>query len=186
MAASTALLLTDVQTGIVERVPGGPELVQRLVRAAEAARAAKIPVIHAMVGYRPGYPEISPNNKDFARFIDDARFQLDDPKTAIAADLGPADGDIVVVKSRVGAFTGGDLDVILRSLGIDHLVLGGISTSGSVLTTVRESADRDFALTVLSDGCVDALAETHQFLTEKVFPRQAVLKTVEEWAAEIG
>jgi nicotinamidase-related amidase len=72
---------------------------------------------------------------------------------------------------------------VLRALEVDHLVLAGIATSGVVLSTLREAADRDFRLTVLADGCADGDAEVHRVLTEKVFPRQAEVTTVAEWAA---
>jgi nicotinamidase-related amidase len=88
-----------------------------------------------------------------------------------------------VTKRRVSAFTGSDLAVVLRALGAGTLVLAGIATSGVVLSTVREAADLDFRLTVLSDGCLDADPEVHRVLTEKVFPRQADVCTIAEWTA---
>ena len=87
----------------------------------------------------------------------------------------------MVVKKRVSAFAGSDLDVVLRSLGVTHLVLCGIATSGVVLSTLRQAADLDFALTVLRDGCADRDPEVHRVLLEKVFPRQADVVTTDEW-----
>jgi nicotinamidase-related amidase len=60
-------------------------------------------------------------------------------------------------------------------------VLTGIATSGVVLSTVREAADKDYRLTVLADCCADGDQEVHQVLTTKVFPRQADVLTVGEW-----
>jgi len=94
---------------------------------------------------------------------------------------GIMDHDIVVVKRRVSAFTGSDLEVVLRGRGIGHLVLAGISTSGVVLSTVREAADKDYQLTVLKDICADVDPEVHAVLVDKVFPRQATVMTTEEW-----
>jgi nicotinamidase-related amidase len=90
------------------------------------------------------------------------------------------------VKKRVSAFTGSDLEVLLRSLAVSHLVLTGIATSGVVLSTLREAADRDYQLTVLADACADADDEVHRVLLEKVFPRQAAVSTVQQWAAGLG
>jgi nicotinamidase-related amidase len=84
---------------------------------------------------------------------------------------------------RVSAFAGSDLDVVLRAGNVDHLMLTGIATSGVVLSTVRQAADPDFRLTVLSDGCLDNDPEVHRILTEKVFPRQAEVMTVSAWTA---
>ena len=74
---------------------------------------------------------------------------------AVHHDIQPKDGEVVVIKKRVSAVTGSDLEVILRSYGIKHMVLSGISTSGVVLSTVREAADKDYQLTVLADCCAD-------------------------------
>ena len=90
-----------------------------------------------------------------------------------------------MVKRRVSAFTGSDLDVVLRGLGAGTLVLAGIATSGVVLSTLRQAADLDYRLVVLADACLDADPEVHRVLTEKVFPRQAAVRTVAQWTAEL-
>ena len=73
----------------------------------------------------------------------------------------------MVTKRRVSAFAGSDLEVVLRSGEVGHLVLCGIATSGVVLSTLREAADRDYRLTVLSDLCVDPDPEVQRVLLEK-------------------
>lgn len=103
--------------------------------------------------------------------------------TSVHPRLAPRDGDLVVTKRRVSAFAGSDFEVVLRSLAVDHLVLCGIATSGVVLSTVRQAADLDFSLTVLSDACVDADPEVHRVLMEKVFPRQATVISSRDWIA---
>jgi nicotinamidase-related amidase len=101
--------------------------------------------------------------------------------TAIHPDLAPLDNECIVPKRRVSAFSGSDLEILLRAQNIEHIVLTGIVTSGVVLSTVREAADKDYRITVLSDGCADRDEEVHQFLNAKVFPRQADVLTVGEW-----
>ena len=178
----TALLVMDVQNGIVARVPDAAEsLLATLVRATTAARGRGIPVIYVRVAFRPGAADISPHNKAFAAIATSAPLLLDDPATQIHSDVAPVDQDVVVVKKRVSAFTGSDLEVVLRSLDVSSLVLTGIATSGVVLSTLRQAADLDFRLTVLADGCADADPEVHRLLLEKVFPRQAAVVTTEEW-----
>lgn len=73
--------------------------------------------------------------------------------------------------------------MILRANQIQHLVLTGVATSGVVLSTLREAADKDFQLTVLKDACADRDEEVHRILTEKVFVRhrQAEVKNVSDW-----
>lgn len=91
-------------------------------------------------------------------------------------------GEVVVTKKRISAFAGSDLEVVLRSRGVTHLVIAGIATSGVVLSTVREAADRDYVLTVLEDLCLDAdEEEVHRMLTTKVFVRQADVIVAADW-----
>ena len=99
----------------------------------------------------------------------------------IDPSVAPLSHEVVITKRRISAFTGSDLEVVLRAQGIQHLVLTGIATSGVVLSTLREAADKDYRLTVLSDCCGDADDEVHRVLTTKVFPRQAEVLTLDEW-----
>ena len=100
--------------------------------------------------------------------------------------LAPEEGDLVITKRRVSAFSGSDLEVVLRSGEVQHLVLCGIATSGVVLSTLREAADKDYRLTVLSDLCFDPDPEVHRVLLEKVFVRQAEVVTSEQWLQGLG
>jgi nicotinamidase-related amidase len=177
-----ALLVMDVQQSIVDRFPD-PDYLPRLKGAIDAAGSAGIPVVYVVVGFRPGYPEISPRNKIFGRLRSAAVAQ--GSSMDIHPDIAPGPADIVVTKRRVSAFAGSDLDLVLRAGEIDTLVLTGIATSGVVLSTLRQAADLDFALTVLSDGCLDADPEVHRVLTEKVFPGQADVRTVDEWVKTV-
>jgi nicotinamidase-related amidase len=180
------LLLMDFQHGLVERLDV-PSVVGAADRAALAARAAGIPVMFVRVGFRPGYPEVAEANATFSAVTAQAgdAYTQDHPATQIHAALAPRDGEPVIVKRRVSAFSGSDLDVLLRAAGADALVLAGISTSGVVLSTLRQAADLDYRLTVLADACADPDAEVHRVLTEKVFPRQALVTTADEWIASL-
>jgi nicotinamidase-related amidase len=179
---NTALLVMDMQTGILGMLPEANSLLGNVAKAIAKAREKKIPVIYVTVGFRQGSPEINMNNKGFAaskeRF---ATVNMDD-FMKVHPDLAPQAGELTVIKRRVCAFTGSDLEVILRTFGVQHLVLTGIATSGVVLSTVREAADKDYRLTVLADCCADGDEEVHRVLTTKVFPRQADVLTLEEWS----
>ncbi len=174
----TALLIMDVQPEIVERF-GDPSLTERLVRAATAARGAGVRVIYVKVGFRDGHPDFTPRNPLFAAIAQRGGF-IEGRSSELHPPLAPQPGDVVITKRRVSAFAGSDLDIILRAGGIDALVLSGIATSGCVLSTLRQAADLDFSLTVLSDGCIDNDDEVHRVLCEKVFPSQADLLTIDE------
>ena len=182
---STALLIMDVQQGIVDRFAGDDGYLDRLASVIADARGAGIRVIYVTVSFRPGYPEVSDRNKSFAAVAGSGRFTEGDPTRAIPAAVAPEPGDVVVTKRRVSAFAGSDLDVVLRAGRTEHLVLAGIATSGVVLSTLRQAADLDYRLTVLADGCLDADPEVHRVLLEKVFPRQAEVTTIAAWTGSL-
>jgi nicotinamidase-related amidase len=93
--------------------------------------------------------------------------------------VAPEPGDITVRKTRVGAFSTTDLDEQLRKREIETLILAGISTSGVVLSTVRDAADRDYQVFVLADASADPDPEVHEFLISRIFPGQAHILTVD-------
>jgi nicotinamidase-related amidase len=183
---SSALLVMDVQNGIVQRFAEQAEAMAPFQLAVSAARRVGIAVVFVRVAFREGYPEISPKNKSFSGLPKMGNFTASDDATQIYESVAPKPGEPVVTKLRVSAFAGSDLEVILRARGIEKLILTGIATSGVVLSTLREAADKDFAITVLSDACLDADPEVHRVLLEKVFPRQADVLTVSEWAGSLA
>lgn len=179
----SALLVMDVQREVVERFCDDESLLDRLRQAIAAARAKGMAVIFVRLAFRSGFPEVSARNRPFSAFTSQPGMSFgDDEATQIHPALAAKPEDPVVLKKRASAFVGSDLEVLLRSLSVHHLVLTGIATSGVVLSTLREAADRDYELTVLSDACVDPDEEVHRVLTGKVFPQQAEVLSVAEWA----
>jgi nicotinamidase-related amidase len=183
--ARTVLLAMDFQRAIVERI-GDESVAAAASRAVEAARSAGLPVMFVRVAFRPGYPEITERNLAFGALAQagDAMTQ-DHPATQVHAAFEPRADEPIILKRRVSAFSGSDLDVLLRGFGAEALVLAGIATSGVVLSTLRQAADLDYRLTVLSDACADRDPEVHRVLLEKVFPRQALVTTTDEWIASV-
>jgi len=173
---NTALLVMDMQMAIA-----GNETPGNIAKAIAFARTNNVPVIYVVVGFRPGMPEVSPNNKGFSASKARLGNGNNDELMKIVDAVAPLPSEIIVTKRRYSAFTGSDLEVVLRSQGIQHLVLTGISTSGVILSTLREAIDKDYRITLLSDGCADGDEEVHHVLTTKVFPRNADVMTVEEW-----
>jgi nicotinamidase-related amidase len=184
--AKMALLVMDVQAGIVARVAQMGDVLTPISAAIATARAATIPVIYVTVAFRPGYPEVSPRNKSFSVVKQQqAALSANMITTEIHPAVAPQPTDIVVTKRRVSAFSGSDLEVVLRAQDISHLVLCGIATSGVVLSTLREAADKDYQLTVLADCCFDGDEEVQRVLLSKVFPRQAEVVQSATWKAQL-
>ncbi len=188
MAADTkqALLIMDIEPLVVPAFGGDEALLDRLAGLVASARKASVPVIFGRVAFRPDYPDVSADNLIFNAAKDMLDFTETNADTDYHPKVAPQAGDLTFLKRRVSSFAGSDLDVILRSQNIRHLVLTGVATSGVVLSTLRQAADLDYQITVLSDGCADADAEVHQVLIEKVFPSQATVTTVDEWVAQLG
>jgi nicotinamidase-related amidase len=175
-----ALLIMDMEAAIIARL-GDPEpLLQNIKETIDAARKASVPVIYVTVQFREGFPEVGSANKAFTAMRASSALSTAEG-TAIHPSILPVPGEVHVVKRRVSAFSGSDLEIVLRAKGITQLVLCGISTSGVVLSTVREAADKDFQLTVLEDCCADADKEVHDVLTKKIFSRQAEVMDHASW-----
>jgi nicotinamidase-related amidase len=184
---STALLVMDMQSGILERVADKKEaLLAQTSKLVEAARKASVRVIYVVVGFRPGYPEVSPRNVAFSTLCESGRFTAGSAGIEIHPELAPRADEVVVTKHRVSAFAGTDLEMILRANGIDTLVLAGISTSGVVTSTARHAADADYRLVIVEDGCADPDPEVHRVVLEKVLARQATVVTVADVTKALG
>ncbi len=184
---TSALLVMDLQAAILDSFPGDNEpLLARTASLLERARAVGMRVIYVVVGFRAGYPEVSPTNPVFGPVRASGRFLQGSPGSEVHPAVAPATADVVVTKHRVSAFAGTDLDMILRASGIDTLVLTGLATSGVVLSTLRHAADADYRAVVVADCCGDRDPEVHRVLTEKVFPRQSTVTTADAVRAALG
>lgn len=180
-----ALLVMDMQSGILSRLAEKSELIAKVAEAIKNARKNNITVIFVRLGFQKNMPEINPANKSFGPLKKNLTNADLDAFMQIDPDLGIEETDIIVNKKRISAFSGSDLEMILRSQDISSLVLSGIATSGIVLSTVREAFDKDYQLTVLSDACMDSDPEVHRILMEKIFPKQAEVLTVKEWGSKV-
>lgn len=180
-----ALLIMDVQAGNVPRVPIPSTYLPLMASTIAAARASSIKVIYVTISFRPGHPEVNPSNPVFSAAAQSNAFVAGSPETEVHPSIAPIEGDIIVVKKRVSAFAGSDLEVVLRGLGVQTLVLAGMSTSGAVLSTVCEAVDKDFKLVVLRDLCVDRDEEVHRVLMDSVFKKLGKVVGGEEWVGTL-
>ncbi|MFJ5092777.1 cysteine hydrolase family protein [Streptomyces sp. NPDC088557] len=180
--ARTALLVMDCQPAILAGLPedGREALIGRLEEAVAAVRTAGGAVAHVRVGFTEAdWDAIPGTNRAFAPAARHRALHHEDPATAFHPRLAPRDGDLVVRKTRFGALSTTDLDRLLRERGITTLVVSGVSTSGAVLSTVLDAADRDYRLLVLSDGVADPDPDVQDVLVRRVLPSRAqVLDTV--------
>ena len=175
----------DYQNGVVDMLGDPDDLLSRAASAIATVRRAGGHVGYVRVAFEDAdFQAIPPTSRMGARVGTSATaFHNDSPATAVHDRVAPEPGDIIVRKVRVGAFSTTDLDAQLRERGVDTLILAGISTSGVVLSTVRDASDRDYRVLVLADATADREPDVHAFLTERIFPRQADVITVAELEA---
>ena len=158
----TAVLIMDFQQRIIANVATEPvAVVDNAARALAGARQAGIPVIYVV--HRGG---------PFAEYA---------PDVELHDGVAPAEGELVITKVRPGPFSTTALDVTLREMGRDNLVIMGVATSGCVLSSVRWAVDVNYSFVVLSDACSDGDPEVHRVLTEKIYPRQGTVITTDEF-----
>jgi nicotinamidase-related amidase/MFS family permease len=176
----TALLVMDYQPGVLDRIPGADELLARAAATIARVRDHGGLIGFVRVAFEDADYDAIPVTSMLRSRVTSARddYHADSQATAIHERLSPQTGDIVVRKTRVGAFSTTDLDEQLRDRGIDTLLLAGLSTSGVMLSTVRDAHDRDYRVFVLADLTADPDPEVHEFLTGRIFPRQAHVITV--------
>ncbi|MET8428762.1 isochorismatase family cysteine hydrolase [Nocardia sp. NPDC004860] len=178
---STALMLLDITPVTVPEFGGDDEFLKSLAAVSEFARKSGCGIVYTRVAFNPGFPEVSASNKVFTYVVRNYDFLEGSDSTRIHPSLTVEPGDKVITKRRVSAFHGTDLELSLRSAGITDLVLAGVSTSGVVLSTLRQAADMDFSITVLSDCCADHDEFVHQTLLSHVFPAHAEVISSAEW-----
>src|SRR5579863_2292999 len=167
----TALVLMDFQPAILRSLEDAAEAPLRHAEdALRWARRRGIRTVYVRVAFTESELDLLPSeNKTFGA-LKGLRVLVDgSPECEVVEPLRPDPQDIIVRKTRFGSFSTTDLEQQLHDAGIRTLVLAGVSTSGVVLSTVREAADRDFALVVLGDACADPDPELHEILTRKAF-----------------
>jgi nicotinamidase-related amidase len=155
LPANTALINVDMQRCFVEgsplAAPTGPALVERVNRLARAGRDAGMLVVHTRGWMKKDRSNVGVMGELVPPFIVDLYSEGEESaELHDALDVGPR--DVILNKTRYGAFHGTDLEALLRSRGIDTVIISGIATNICCETTAREAAQHDFHVFFLSDG----------------------------------
>ena len=177
--SSTALIIADFYKDMMGTIPHSIErnVLDNTQKLQKAARQSGMLSCYSATVFRPGYIEISDRNKTFSQRKNSGQPAVSDPIEVIHPGVSPIDGEVVVGKHRVNALYGTDLDMTLRANQINTIIILGYATSGVVLSTTRFAADSDYSIIIVEDCCADTDPEVHNFLMEKIFPRQADVVT---------
>ena len=146
----------------------------------EATRGKGLIVIHVARRHRAGYPD-QPCHTQLDQRVKTSEALLEDGWGAEFCDeLKPQPGDIVIIKRRVDAFHGTDLNLILQARGIDTLVLTGVSTNFAVEGTARTAADAGYNVLIARDCVAAVTPELSAFSLNNILPTLATVTTSTE------
>jgi gluconolactonase len=159
----SALIIQDLQNDVI--IEGGAfaesgapahataqNVVGNVVALAAACRSAGVPVIHVWYIVEPGAPGLRQNAPLF-QGVKEANALVRGTWGAAPADgLEPQGGDHVVEKMRMNGFYETRLDILLRGLGVDQIIVSGAWTNMSIEHTARHGADAGYEVVVPSDG----------------------------------
>ena len=135
--------------------------LERVSAVQDRCRRAGIPVLHVRVGFSPTYIEQPKASPLFGKADQFQALQLGQPGTEFHPRVAPLENERVVTKHRVSAFFATELELLLRMLRTDELLIAGVATDLAVEAAARDAHDRDFSVTVLSDCCAAASDADH-------------------------
>jgi ureidoacrylate peracid hydrolase len=196
--SKTAVVLIEYQNeftsdggalhGPVEEVMERTGMMANSTRVAEAAREAGATVLHAPITFAEGYNEITAHPYGILKgVVDGNAFVKDSWGAAIVDEMAPKEGDIVVEGKRgLDTFASTNLDFILRSKGIQTLVLGGFLTNCCVESTMRSGYENGYEVITLTDCMAATSAEEHDNAIKNDFPMFSKPMSSEEFIGELG
>jgi gluconolactonase len=193
----SALVIQDMQNDVI--IEGGAfadsgapahatsqNVVANVADLAAACRAAGVPVIHVWYIVEEGAPGLKQNAPLFQGVLGADALVRGSWGAAPAAGLEPQDGDHVVEKMRMNGFYETRLDILLRGLGADTIVITGAWTNMSIEHTARHGADAGYEVVVASDGTSTTGDEWQQAALNYAMTNVAKVATCAEIKAALG
>ena len=158
---TSAVVVMDFQNNILKNVPDAATILRNAAVILESVRANGFRLIY--VQHRGG------------------AYAIDEPGSAFADAVKPLSGEKILPKTKPGPFSTTALDVTLREMGVETLVLLGVTTSGCVLTATRWAVDLNYKFVVIADACGDREPEVHDFLVQRLFPKWGTVATAAQF-----
>jgi len=191
LSSGTALLLIDLQRSFCDdagsmakqgrSIAPMQEAARCCARLAKAARNAAIPVIWTRMQFRSDYADggrlIRNMRPNLARI---GALQTGTFDAEFADGIGYESGDIVIAKARYSALYGTPLEVWLRALEVARIVVGGVTTSMCVESTVRDLGQRDYEVIVAREACADFAEDRHKASLEAMAFGFAIVESLAE------
>ena len=138
------------------------KIIEKLNKVIEHAREQELLIIFVKVGFNKSYVECPRHSPVFSTAPKYKALELDSWGTEFLDNLNVKNSDCVVIKKRINAFYGTDLEAILKAQNIKHIFLAGTSTNMAIESTARDAHDRDYQVTIISDCCEAFTKEIHE------------------------
>ncbi|OQY11678.1 MAG: isochorismatase [Desulfobacteraceae bacterium 4572_19] len=186
---NNALIVIDFINDIVHKegkIPSCADYVERynvienVNRAIKNARMNRHPVIHVKVGFTESYSEVFEGSPVFGAAKKHGALKLGKWGTAFHSQVDVDNSDYVVVKHRISAFYGTDLEIFLRTNKIEQVMLCGVSTNMAVELTAREAHDRDYLVEIVEDACGAHTKELHDISIKVLSSFSKIINTIEQ------
>jgi gluconolactonase len=194
---SAAMIIQDMQNDVI--IDGGAfadsgapahaksqNVVENVARLASAARTAGVPVIHVWYIVEQGAPGLKQNAPLFQGVKDGNALVRGTWGAASVDGLEPQDGDHIIEKMRMNGFYETRLDILLRGLGVETLIITGAWTNMSIEHTARHAADAGYRAVVASDGTSTVNDDWQRAALEYAMTNVAAVGTCDEIAAAFG
>lgn len=189
-----ALLVYDMQVGILGQIADGDRVVAKVKEALEAARDAGVRTFFTRHITLPvelmGVAQLRMWRAwQQVERLEDVRspFLPDAPQTQIAPELAPTDKEAVFDKLTLSAFAGTPLELALRGAEVQAVAVVGVATEIGIEPTVRHAGDLGFIPVVLTDACAPGDAEAGERAIETLrFLGDAVLTDVAQFSAALA
>lgn len=159
--AQAALLLVDMQQESQYGIEGVDEAVAAAASVLADWRAAGLPVFYTRHVNRADATGLTVSEVLDSRGLP-VYYRAGTQAVDIVSAIAPRPQDVVVDKHRWSGFYGTPLDLMLRSLGVEHLLVGGFTTDCCVLTTVFDACARDYRVSLVPDMCAATNCGSHQ------------------------
>jgi biuret amidohydrolase len=191
---STALIVYDMQVGILRQLKAGPDVLAHVLEVLELARSAGVRIFFMrhmslpkkLAGVFQTRQMMFWQNKTSP---DDAHpwFLRDSPGFALAPELAVRDDEAILDKITMSAFEGTPLSIALRDCGLKSFVICGIATEIGIEPTIRHGADLGFILVLVEDACGAGEPEAgERAIAGMRFIGDAMICRVDELAAAWG
>jgi biuret amidohydrolase len=161
-------------------------LVRNARRLLDGARRHGVPVVSVRIAFRPRHAGVMQNSPQFRAAVRAGALVDGSWGAEFYERLKPRRGEVVVTHSRINAFYGSDLDVVLSTLRARRLVVAGVATHSSVEHTARHAADAGFEVVVAADACAAADPELHAASLRTLGLHVERIASVEEVLAELA